>query len=463
MTSGPSTHHKQRAARAPFDEAIATPCRDARPSVEDALRRRVAPRPGRPARRRCGARRRRSGAGRRAGSSDAPLDARGPVAPGSGNRGRRPGRARAHGPFGIVAPRGAFRGRRGCDALRLGPRPPLQAGGPPRRATSPARSWESGGWQVAFERDGVDRGRGRARAGRGPSARAGRAVDRARGDPVARRARLGGAGVDPLRRPVRGSAGHRADAGRAGRRRRRPGGARARDRCGREDEPRAGRGRRVRPSPTEPCPRSRSSWRISVPRLGVGRARRVAASACPSGGTVRPRRARSRAIPAAHAVLVVEAPESLSRGSRASFRLRLGDGARRRRRARPARFPPAWPGGARFGPPSRCRDLARLSAPARRRGRRVPGGPASRPACTRRGDLGDWRMDSLRFGNLEWDTSLGFLLRVRSTAAIGSTAAQAILGVEHLLLRDRDPATGLFFQHGPRAPERRPRARPPLG
>ena len=65
----------------------------------------------------------------------------------------------------------------------------------------------------------------------------------------------------------------------------------------------------------------------------------------------------------------------------------------------------------------------------------------------RRGDLGDWKMDSWRVGNLEWDTSLGFLLRYFDLGRrIDGT--QALAGVEHLLLRDRDPASGLFFQHG---------------
>jgi hypothetical protein len=65
----------------------------------------------------------------------------------------------------------------------------------------------------------------------------------------------------------------------------------------------------------------------------------------------------------------------------------------------------------------------------------------------RRDDLGDWRMDASRVGNLEWDTSLGFLRRFFRNGA-REDAAQAVTAVEHLLLRDRDPATGLFFQHG---------------
>lgn len=146
-------------------------------------------------------------------------------------------------------------------------------------------------------------------------------------------------------------------------------------------------------------------------------------------------------------VLMVEAPESLSAGEPRVLRLRLQDGVGADVRARPARFPPAWPGGARFGPPSRCRDLARLS-------RQLAAAVGVFRTDPRHGllhareDLGDWRMDRLRFGNLEWDTSLGFLLRFLD-GGDGLDGAQAVLGVEHLLLRDRDPATGLFFQHGP--------------
>lgn len=66
----------------------------------------------------------------------------------------------------------------------------------------------------------------------------------------------------------------------------------------------------------------------------------------------------------------------------------------------------------------------------------------------RRGDAGDWRMDAYRFGNLEWDTSLGLLLR-HFDRGDPQDFGQAMQAVEHLLQRDRDAArSGLFFLHG---------------
>ncbi len=66
----------------------------------------------------------------------------------------------------------------------------------------------------------------------------------------------------------------------------------------------------------------------------------------------------------------------------------------------------------------------------------------------RREDAGDWKMDAYRFGNLEWDTTLGLLLR-HLDRGDPADFGQAMQAAEHLLQRDRDAArSGLFFLHG---------------
>src|SRR5262249_4157819 len=63
-------------------------------------------------------------------------------------------------------------------------------------------------------------------------------------------------------------------------------------------------------------------------------------------------------------------------------------------------------------------------------------------------DAGDWKMDRLRVGNLEYDTALGlaeFGFLARDPVAMNQARASA----DHLLAFDRDAASsGLFFVHG---------------
>jgi hypothetical protein len=146
-------------------------------------------------------------------------------------------------------------------------------------------------------------------------------------------------------------------------------------------------------------------------------------------------------------LLAVDPVEAPAPGAARVLRLRIAEGpAPPVVLARPAAMPRAWPGGGVFGDPSRVRALGRLD-------RKLDAALAAFRAdprhglLHRRGDLGDWRMDASRFGNLEWDTSLGFALRwIAGGEPVD--AWQAVLGVEHALLCDRDPVSGLFFQHG---------------
>jgi hypothetical protein len=115
--------------------------------------------------------------------------------------------------------------------------------------------------------------------------------------------------------------------------------------------------------------------------------------------------------------------------------------------ARPGATARSVPGLGRGGAPGACRATAHLA-------RKLDAAVAALRSDPRHGllhrasDLGDWKLDAARVGNLEWDTSLGFLVRFLDRGE-PVDAWQALCGVEHLLLRDRDPATGLFFQHGP--------------
>jgi hypothetical protein len=135
-------------------------------------------------------------------------------------------------------------------------------------------------------------------------------------------------------------------------------------------------------------------------------------------------------------VLAIAPWEAPAPGETRVLRLRIGEGER-------AGDALARPG--RAAPPD-CGDLVALR-------RKLDAALAAFRAdprhglLHRRGDFGDWRMDLARVGNLEWDSSLGFLLRW-TRSGDRADGVQALAGVEHLLVRDRDPETGLFFQHG---------------
>jgi hypothetical protein len=145
-------------------------------------------------------------------------------------------------------------------------------------------------------------------------------------------------------------------------------------------------------------------------------------------------------------ILAIEPWEALASGEERALLVEIGDGNGAGVIARPGAFPSRVRLLARCAPAGACRELARLRT-------KLDAALGAFRADPRHGllhrppDLGDWKMDGSRVGNLEWDTALGFLVRFFETGD-RLDAAQAAAGVEHLLLRDRDPGSGLFFQHG---------------
>jgi hypothetical protein len=114
--------------------------------------------------------------------------------------------------------------------------------------------------------------------------------------------------------------------------------------------------------------------------------------------------------------------------------------------ARPATFPKRTRGALRFGRASRDLKLKAWSAALKKDLEAWRGSP-KHGLGYRRGDGGDWFMGQGRAGNLEWDTAFGLAARFMDVGdPIDLFHAEA--AVDHLLARDRDARSGLFFVHG---------------
>lgn len=158
-------------------------------------------------------------------------------------------------------------------------------------------------------------------------------------------------------------------------------------------------------------------------------------------------RAELRFADGSRAALAVEAGERCDAGEARRVDLRVGRDGGPETLARPVAPPARLPSGERVGRVARAAPLQELDAALNEALSAWRSDPR-RGLGLRAGDAGDWFMDAVRAGNLEWDTTLGLTLRYLDRGD-SENLRQALDAAEHLLQRDRDGArSGLFFLHG---------------